>query len=193
MAKKRRLTEKQKRFCDEYLIDLNATRAYKAAGYSVRSDNAAGVEGHKLLRNPKIDSYLKQKMKEREKRTEITQDKVLEELAKIGFANAADYAKVVEKEYIEKVTDDDGNVIGQETKTYKAVEIEPTDRLDTDKQAAIAGIKEGRNGIEVKLNDKVKALELIGRHLGMFTEKVEHSGAIGSEVNIVIDGETYGD
>lgn len=193
MAKKRKLTEKQKRFCDEYLIDLNATRAYKAAGYSVRSDNAAGVEGHKLLRNPKIDSYLKQKMKEREKRTEVTQDKVLKELAKIGFANAADYAKVVEKEYIEKITDDNGNVIGQETKTYKAVEIEPTDRLDTDKQAAIAGIKEGRNGIEVKLNDKVKALELIGRHLGMFTEKVEHSGAIGSEVNITIGSEEYGD
>lgn len=72
-----RLTAKQKRFIEEYLIDLNATRAYKAAGYSVRSDNAAGVEGHKLLRNPKINFYLKEKMEKREKRTEITQDKVL--------------------------------------------------------------------------------------------------------------------
>lgn len=168
-----KLTPKQKLFVDEYLVDLNATRAYKAAGYRVKSDNAAGVEGHKLLRNPKIDLYLKEKMKEREKRTEITQDKVLKELAKIGFANATDYARVVEKEYLEQVKDENGNIISEIPKTYKAVEIESTDNIDTDKQSAIAGIKMGANGIEVKLNDKVKALELIGRHLGMFTDKMD--------------------
>lgn len=177
---KRKLTANQKIFVDEYLIDLNATRAYKAAYKSVKKDETAAVNGSRMLRNAKVKSYIDERMKEREKRTEITQDKVLKELAKIGFANAADYAKVVEKEYTEDIIDEDGNMIGRETKTYKAVEIEVTDSLDEDKQAAIAGIKEGRNGIEVKLNDKVKALELIGRHLGMFTDKVEVDGKLNT-------------
>ncbi|WP_312907243.1 terminase small subunit [Tissierella praeacuta] len=182
-----KLTPKQKIFVDEYLVDLNATRAYKAAGYRVKSDNAAGVEGHKLLRNPKIDLYLKEKMKEREKRTEITQDKVLKELAKIGFANATDYARVVEREYIEQVKDEKGNIISEIPKTYKTVELEVTDKLDTDKQAAIAGIKQGTNGIEVKLNDKVKALELIGRHLGMFTDKMDVTVEKSEKLTDIID------
>lgn len=188
-----KLTKKQKLFCNEYLIDLNATRAYKAAGYSVKSDNAAGVEGHKLLRNPKIDLYLNQRMKEREKRTEITQDKVLKELAKIGFANATDYARVVEKMVMRKIIDSEGKEIGEEPYYYKDVELVLTENLEEDKRAAIASIKQGANGIEVKPNDKVKALELIGRHLGMFLDKVEHSGAIDGEVNIVIGSEEYGD
>ncbi|HEV9865599.1 TPA: terminase small subunit, partial [Streptococcus pneumoniae] len=48
---------KQKRFADEYIISGNATEAYKKAGYRVSSDRVAGVEGHKLLKNPKIKSY----------------------------------------------------------------------------------------------------------------------------------------
>lgn len=178
-----KLTRNQKIFVDEYLIDLNATRAYKAAYKSCKKDETARTNSSRLLTNANIKKYIDEKMKEREKRTEITQDKVLKELAKIGFANAADYAKVVEKEYIEQVKDEDGNIISEIPKTYKRVELEITDNLDIDKQAAIAGIKEGRNGIEVKLNDKVKALELIGRHLGMFTDKVEHSGHLDTGLN----------
>lgn len=175
-----KLTEKQKIFCDEYLIDLNATRAYKVAYKNVKKDETAAVNGSRLLRNAKVQNYIDKRMKEREKRTEITQDKVLKELAKIAFANAADYARVVEKEYVEDIRDEEGNVIGQEVKKYKAVEVEPTDNLDRDKQAAIAGIKYGTAGIEVKLNDKLKALELIGRHLGMFNDKLEVQGNVNT-------------
>ena len=175
-----KLTEKQKIFCDEYLIDFNATRAYKAAYKNVKNDGAAAASASRLLRNAKIQNYIGKKMKEREKRTEITQDKVLKELAKIAFANAADYARVVEKEYVEDIRDEKGNVIGQEVKKYKTVEVETTDNLDKDKQAAIAGIKQGATGIEVKLNDKLKALELIGRHLGMFNDKIEVQGDINT-------------
>ena len=69
------------------------------------------------------------------------------------------------------------------TKEYEGhlintVEVIETDKLSPEQQAAIAGIKEGRNGIEVRLNDKVKALELIGRHLGMFNDKLEVKGEI---------------
>lgn len=81
------LTAKQKRFIEEYLIDLNATRAYKAAGYSVKSDNAAAVEGHKLLRNPKIASEVQKAMDERSERTEITADMVLRRWYDLAMAD----------------------------------------------------------------------------------------------------------
>ncbi len=175
-----KLTRNQKIFCDEYLIDLNATRAYKAAYKNVKKDETAAAAGARLLRNVKVKNYIDEKMKEREKRTEITQDKVLKELAKIGFANATDFVNVVEKEYLEDILDEEGNVIKQELRKYKTIDIRETDKLDKDKQAAIAGIKETQAGIEVKLNDKLKALELIGRHLGMFNDKVEVNGKLNT-------------
>lgn len=82
-----KLTPKQKRFADEYLIDLNATAAYKRAGYSVKSDNAAAVEAYKLLRNPKISAYIEERQKAREQRTEITQDMVLQRWWQIATAD----------------------------------------------------------------------------------------------------------
>ena len=102
-------------------------------------------------------------MKDREKRTEITQDMVLKELAKIGFADVTDFVSIEDKG------------------TYKAVQVKTTDEMPGDKLGAIAGIKEGANGIEIKLNDKGKALELIGRHLGMFKDKLEVSGTLETE------------
>ena len=148
------MTEKQKIFANEYLIDLNATRAYRVAYPSVKKEEAAAVNGSKLLRNTKVAAYIQERMKERQKRTEITQDMVLEELAAIAFAKATDYAEVKE-----------GQVI-----------IKDTANMDEQQVRAIAGIKEGKYGIELKLNDKEKALELLGRHLGMFKDKLEVSG-----------------
>ena len=148
------MTKKQKIFADEYLIDLNATRAYKAAYPSLKKEEAAAVNGSKLLRNTKVAVYIQERMQERQRRTEITQDRVLKELAAIAFAKATDYAEVK-----------DGQVI-----------IKDTANLDEQQIRAIAGIKEGRFGVEVKLNNKEQALELLGRHLGMFTDKLEVSG-----------------
>lgn len=85
------LTPNQKIFADEYLIDLNATRAYKEAYKNVKKDETAAVNGSRLLRNAKVKKYIEEKMKAREKRTEITQDQVLAELAKIAFADIKDY------------------------------------------------------------------------------------------------------
>ena len=107
-----------------------------------------------MLRNVKVAEYIQERMEERQKRTEITQDRVLEELAAIAFARAADFAEVK-----------DGFVI-----------IKDTAGLSEQQIKAIAGIKEGKFGVELKLNDKEKALELLGRHLGMFKDKVEVSG-----------------
>lgn len=174
-----KLTEKQKRFCDEYLIDLNATRAYKVAYPNVKKDDTARANGSRLLTNANIKEYLDKRIKEREKRTEITQDKVLEELAAIAFSNGSKYAKVIEEtvydENGEVLLDSDGNIVKQ-----KVVDLVLTDELSETDKKAIASIKRGRNGIEISTCDKVRALELLGKHLGMFKEKVEVSGNINN-------------
>ena len=148
------MTEKQKIFADEYLIDLNGTRAYRVAYPSVKKDEVAAAAAARLLKNVKVEAYIQKRMEERQKRTEITQDRVLEELAAIAFARATDYAEI----------------------KGECVRIKDTDTLDEQQIRAIAGIKEGKYGIELKLNDKEKALELLGRHLGMFKDKLEVSG-----------------
>lgn len=174
-----KLTEKQKIFINEYLVDLNATRAYKVAYPNVKKDDTAAVNGNRLLRNAKVKEYLDERMKEREKRTEITQDKVLEELAAIAFSNGSKYAKVIEEtvydENGEVLLDSDGNIVKQ-----KVVDLVLTDELSETDKKAIASIKRGRNGIEISTCDKVRALELLGKHLGMFKEKVEVSGNINN-------------
>ena len=148
------MTEKQKIFADEYLIDLNGTRAYRVAYPSVKKDEVAAAAAARLLKNVKVEAYIQKRMEERQTRTEITQDRVLEELAAIAFARATDYAEI----------------------KGECVRIKDTDTLDEQQIRAIAGIKEGKYGIELKLNDKEKSLELLGRHLGMFKDKLEVSG-----------------
>lgn len=150
------LTPKQKIFADEYLIDLNATRAYKVAYPRVKNEETAAAAGARLLRNVKVAEYIQERMDERAQRTEITQDRVLQELAKIGFAEVTDFVTI------------EGGI----------VKVKSTNQMPRDKLGVIAGIKEGANGIEIKLNDKEKALELIGRHLGMFKDKMELSGQV---------------
>lgn len=172
-----KLTEKQKRFCDEYLIDLNATQAAIRAGYSPKGMNKRVT---RMMANEGIMNYIQQHMKDREKRTEITQDKVLKELAAIAFSNGSNYAKVVEKKaYNEKGEPIIDEETGQQL-TYKVVDMVLTNDLSDIDKKAIASIKRGKNGIEVSTCDKVRALELLGRHLGMFTNKVEVSGNVNN-------------
>lgn len=167
-----KLTAKQQRFCDEYLIDLNATQAAIRAGYSLKT---ARAQGQRMLTNVDIQTYISELIKKREERTEITQDSVLRELALIAFAKASDYAKVIEKDAMIEVEgnmvpvlDEDGNPV-----KYRTVEPILTDELTEDQKKAIAVIKKGRDGFEIKLYSKIQALELLGKHLGMFTERVE--------------------
>lgn len=149
------MTDKQKIFADEYLIDLNATRAYRVAYPSVKKDETAAAAAARMLRNVKVASYIQDRMEERQKRTEVTQDRVVEELAAIAFSKATDYVEIRSN-----------GVAGM-------VIIKPTSELSDTQVRAISGIKEGANGIEIKLNDKEKALELLGRHLGMWNDKLD--------------------
>lgn len=175
-----KLTEKQKRFVDEYLIDLNATQAYKRTGYKAKTDNVASANAIKLLGNHKVQEELKKRQNSLQERTEITQEKVILELAKIAFSSGADFAQVVTKPFKKRVYDHDADGYIEKEVFEQFVEIKDTDSLPADKRSAIASIKETKFGIAVESCDKVKALELIGKHLGMFKDKVEISGQLNN-------------
>ena len=171
------LTPKQQRFVAEYLIDLNATQAATRAGYSSKTANEQGA---RLLANVSVRSALAEAMKARENRTHITQDRVLQELARIAFFD------------LRKLYRDDGSL--------KAMH-----ELDDDAAAVLAGVdvvETMKTSIEdgeprqqpeytkkVKIPDKVGALGLAMRHLGMLKDKVEHSGEIKTpELKLVLHG-----
>lgn len=165
-----RLTAKQQRFADEYLIDLDGTKAAIRAGYSPKT---ASVIASENIRKPNIQKYISEKQQERMKRTEITQDMVLHELANIAFSNVADYVRVVEKDMkievegkLVPVLDDNG-----EPMKYRTVEPILTADLSEEQQKALAVIQKGRDGFIIKTYDKLQALEKLGKHLGMWDKK----------------------
>ncbi len=170
------MTKKQEIFIDEYLVDLNATRAYMAAYPKVKNTNTAAAAAARMLRNVKVQEQIQKRMKERSERTEITQDRVLRELAAIAFTKYTDYGNVIEQQaYITLKT---GERIPLKDKSgkplfIKDVEYGLTAAMSDDAKRAIKSIKPGKYGIEVELYDKERALELLCRHLGMFNSKSE--------------------
>lgn len=151
------MTNKQKRFCDEYLIDLNATQAAIRAGYSVDS---AGTIGSENMQKPNIRARIGKALAERSRRTGINADLVIVELARIGRVNAANVINMNDATVKETAAEDDTAAIAS-----VKVKIIPTEDGDIVER-------------EVKLHDKNKALELLGKHLGMFKDKVELSGQV---------------
>ena len=157
MAKQ--LTEKQKRFAEEYLVDLNATQAAIRAGYS---PDTANEQGSRLLANVNIKNTVDKLIAERSRRTGINADRVIREIAKIAFVNAGEIVDLDTALLMDKISDDD--------------------------MAAIQSVKVktfGEDGVEreVKLADKLKALELLGKHLGLFKDKLEVDGSVRSELS----------
>jgi phage terminase small subunit len=153
------LTAKQKRFCEEYLIDLNATQAAIRAGYSAKTAHAIGQEN---LRKPIIEAFIRECQQKQSERTQITADMVIQELAKIGFSNITDYLKIEEREIKLKKKGK-----GEKIK-YNDVTVFRTDQVDKGKMAVVSEIRQTKEGISIKLHDKVKALEDLGKHLGIF-------------------------
>jgi phage terminase small subunit len=160
------LTTKQKAFVQEYIKDLNATQAYIRAGYS-DNNGVARVQSSRLLANPNIQAELTSAMNAREKRTQVTSDRVLLEIARLAFNDPR------------KAFDQEGVLL-------------PVQQWPDEVAAAIQSIKvteqRTEDGIvtqlkEVKFWDKGKQIELAGKHLGMFTDKVDYTG----NVNLTLD------
>ena len=168
--KSKKLTAKQQKFIDEYLIDLNATRAYKAAYPKCKSDEAANAASSRLLRNVKVQEQITKEQQDIQERTKITQDKVVQELAKIAFSNATDYVEVVTRPTIRRVWDkEEEKYVYEEGDVYEQdIILKDTKQLTDDQKAAISSIKNTKHGIAIEQCNKVEALHLLGQHLGMF-------------------------
>ncbi len=179
MSERKPLNEKQRRFVEEYLIDLNATQAATRAGYSPRTANEQGA---RLLAHVSVAQAIRDALDRRSARTEITQDMVLAELAKIGFADMRKLLKwtgnLPRMDLIE--AEESGEV---EITAANFVRLFDSEELDDDIVGAIAEISQTKDGaLKVKLHDKQAALVNIGKHLGMFKERVEHTGKDGGPI-----------
>lgn len=185
-----KLTIKQEKFVQGLFAGLSQREAYREAFPSSINwkDETVDARACELAKNSKVVVRLEELTNELKQRNMVTVERVLAELAKVGFANGSDFAKVVEKTRIEEIKDEEGNVTGTKEHRYKVVEVIETDKLEEDKLAAIAGIKATKEGIEVKTNDKIKALELMGKYLGMFTDKMEVTGKDGGPIDIDLSG-----
>lgn len=155
-----KLTAKQSLFVKEYLVDLNATKAAIRAGFSAKT---AQEQSSRMLSNVIIQAAIQEEMNKRAEKVGITAERVLNEIAKMAFLDPR------------KLFDAEG----------KPLHITA---LDDDTAASIAGLDVVTTGnqdvgyadvLKIKLADKAKNLELLGRHLKLFTDKVEQAGPNG--------------
>lgn len=183
-----KLTAKQALFVREYLIDLNGKQAAIRAGYAPAS---AEVQASRLLSSAKVAAAVGAAQAKRSMRTEITQDMVIRELAKIGFADMRKLLKWTGN--LPKMDMEDAEDSGEVTiSVANFVQLFDSDELDDDIVGAISEISQTKDGaLKVKLHDKQAALVNIGRHLGMFASKVEHTGSIDVNHKVQEDADAF--
>jgi len=177
------LTPKQALFIREYLVDLNATQAAIRAGYS---EKTAYSQGQRLLKDVEIAAAVQGAMDKRGERTEITADRVLKELWDIATADPNELIQFRRGPcdkcwdgYTEPPSEPDTSCLACRGEGVGRGYVADTRLLTGSARKLYAGVKITKEGIEVKMHDKAAALVNVGRHLGMFTDKVEHSGEIG--------------
>lgn len=161
----KKLTPKQKLFCKEYLIDLNATQAAIRSGYS---EKTAYSQGQRLLKNVEAKRLIQNLMDKRAEKVEIKSDEILAEIKKMAFANMLDYMTI----------DKDGSAfvdLSKLTREQAAAisQLEVESYWDKDLKKTVKKIK-------FKLADKYKGQELLGRHRKLFIDKHEITGKDGA-------------
>lgn len=159
IAMANKLTDKQDRFVEEYLVDLNATQAAIRAGYS---EKTAKEMAHENLTKPHIRNAISEKRKALSEKTGVTAERVINELALVAFANMHDYMDIDEKGL---------PVIDWATLTRK--QAAAMSEVTTEVTAS------GAQKTKFKLHSKMNALDLLGKHFGLFITKFEHTGPDG--------------
>ena len=158
------LTAKQARFVQEYLVDVNATQAAIRVGYSKKT---AQEQSSRLLSNVMVSKAIAKGKQALAEKTGVTAEKVIAEMARIGFANMQDYLDLSDPENpaidLSKITPEQASVIA-ETRVEKN------------------GFK---RRVTIKLHDKLNALVNLGKHLGLFNEKHLHGGLDGGPMEHV--------
>lgn len=142
----RGMNDKERRFCEEYMIDMNARAAAARAGYAHSTALSASgwLRAQSDRYKPEMAGYIRELEAERSRRTGVSADRVLQEYARIAFANIADLGELIELR----------------------------DDARYDDAAAVAGVKIKKTSsgtdCEIRLYDKMKALEMLGKHAGLF-------------------------
>jgi len=145
-VKTKTLSPQHDRFCREYIVDENAVRAYQRAyKESPATYESAAASATRLLKDVKIQDRIQKLREERNKRLEVSADKILAELSKLAFSDPR------------AMFDDDG-------------QLKPVTELDADVAAAISSIDVTQSGVKVRMADKRAALELLGRNLSMWKD-----------------------
>lgn len=162
----KRLTAKQQAFVNEYIIDLNATQAAIRAGYS---EDTAGAIGHENLNKPEISDAVQVGMDLRADRTRITADRVLVEVAKLGFSN-------IKNLFTEGGRLRNLNTLPDEVAaSIQSVEV-VTKRVEGGEDHEVEYVH------KIKMADKKASLELLGKHLKLFADRTELTGADGKDL-----------
>lgn len=154
------MTPKQQRFVDEYLVDLNATQAAIRAGYSERT---AYSQGQRLLKNVEVAVALREAMEARAKRVRADADQVLawiQELASSDLGDAVEWGP-------------DGVILKDSAELPPAV------------RRAVSEVSEGPSGIKIKLHHKTPSLQMLGKHLGLLTDRLDITSN-GKSLNLLI-------
>lgn len=166
------LRPRQLLFIAEYQVDLNPTAAAKRAGYK-----DAQLAGSRLLAQPVIRAEIERRIEARVARIEITADKVLQELAKIGFSNMRNYTR----------EDADGNLVPSITADTSADDMAAISEFTVEQY--VEGRGEDAQTVKrtkFKLYDKRGALNDLGRHLGIFNDKLQLTGPNGGPVQAIV-------
>jgi phage terminase small subunit len=167
--------ERERAFAAEYIIDLNATASVWRAGcFDVSSEDSAANAGSRLLSRPKVRALIEVLKAQRLARVEITQDSVLHEMSLLSNSNIAHY-----------IVDDNGQVqlaAGAPEGAMRAVQsIKRKKTVKEDKSGTMTITYD----VELKLWDKPTPLKLMGRHTGLFPDKVEVTGKDGKPIEMV--------
>lgn len=165
------LTPKQRRFVEEYLIDLNGTQAAIRAGYSAKT---AGQIAEQNLKKVEIAAEVSSRRAKLSDKLEITAERVVRELSLIGFCNMQDYMR-----------------IGADGDPYLDFSALTRDQAAALSEVTVEDFKDGRGDdardvrrVKFKLSDKRAALVDLGKHLGLFRERVELTGKDGGAIEV---------
>lgn len=147
-----KLTKNQQLFCQEYLkMGMNGTKAYMKVYKNCKKEETAMASASRLLGNVKVKEYISELQSKVEEKAIVTIENIVDELAAIAFIDRTGISNI------------DNNY----------VKMTNTDNLTKNQKKVIASYKETKYGVAVETYDKLKALELLGKYLGMFKETVK--------------------
>ena len=190
------MNEKQKRFCEEYITDLNATQAAKRSGYS---QNRSQEIGYQLLQKTEIQEYISELRLEQQEKAKIKVEDIVRQYLALGTYDIQDYYETaymihyiqsddtkgqrVKRKFGSELSAEQYDELRDKYKVYYSPvqRLKAFENMTKDQRVAIQGIKYDKAGNKIlQLSNKQSAIDSLAKHLGMFIDKqqVEHSGQI---------------